>query len=232
MADMKLVIADKNYCLWPLPAWLCLRTAELEFDEVLIRFGDQDRREQMLGYGPTGRVPVLHHDDLVIWDSMAICEYVADLVPDAGLWPKDINVRAIARAFAAEMHATGGAYPGAVRHIIFSLDTNVRRRTDPVTPEPKVQDAIDHLSATWGRLRAEYGQGGPFLFGKFSIADAMSAHLVNRLTTYVITVPPEISAYMDAVRGFPAMAEWIAAAEAEDWALPSAEIDVSARTTR
>ncbi len=230
MAEMTLVIADKNYCLWPLPAWLCLRKAGLDFEEVLIRFGDQDRREQMLQYGPTGRVPILHHNKLVIWDSLAICEYVADLVPGAGLWPKDIGARAIARAFAAEMHATGGSYPGAVRHIIFSLDTNVRRRTDSVTPEPKVQQAIDHLTATWCKLRAKYGQDGPFLFGQFTIADAMSAHLVNRLTTYAISVPPEIAIYMGAVRAFPAMAEWIAAAQAEDWVLPSAEIDVSAQT--
>lgn len=230
MADLTLIIADKNYCLWPLPAWLCLRTAGLDFKEVLIRFGDEDRREQMLKYGPTGRVPVLHHGDLVIWDSLAICEYVAELAPDADLWPEDIGTRATARAFAAEMHGIGGTYPGSARHIVFSLDTNVRRRTDPVTPEPKVQEAIDHLTTTWGRLLAEQGQGGPFLFGQFTIADAMSAHLVNRLTTYAIPVPSKIAAYMEAVRTYPPMAEWIAAAQAEDWILPSAEIDVSAQT--
>ncbi|MGI9394902.1 MAG: glutathione S-transferase family protein [Boseongicola sp.] len=230
MADMTLVIADKNYCLWPLPAWLCLRVAGLEFDEVLIRFGDVDRREKMLKYGPTGRVPVLVHQGLSIWDSLAICEYVADLCPDAGLWPQDIRARAVARAFSAEMHATGGGYPGAARHIIFSLDTNVRRRTDPVAPEPKVREAIDHLIASWRKLRETYGQNGPFLFGHFTIADAMSAHLVNRLTTYAIEVPDDIAAYMTSVRAFPAMAEWISEAEAEDWVLPSAEIDVSALT--
>ncbi|MGI9390130.1 MAG: glutathione S-transferase family protein [Boseongicola sp.] len=231
MADLTLVIADKNYCLWPLPAWLCLRAASLEFDEVLIRFGDEDRREQMLNYGPTGRVPVLLHDGLTIWDSLAICEYVADLCPDAGLWPQDTRARAVARSFSAEMHATGGSYPGAARHIIFSLDTNVRRRTDPVTPEPKVQEAIDHLIASWRGLRKAYGQNGPFLFGHFTVADAMSAHLVNRLTTYAIAVPEDIAAYMAAVRAFPAMAMWISEAEAEDWLLPAAEIDVSALTS-
>ena len=230
MADMTLVIADKNYCLWPLPAWLCLKIAGFDFDEVLIRFGDEDRREQMLKWGPTGRVPVLKHGDLTVWDSLAICEYVADLAPKARLWPKDRAARAVARAFSAEMHATGGTYPGAVRHVIFSLDTNVRRRTDPVTPEPHVQTAIDHLVGSWQRLRAEHGGDGPFLFGHFTIADAMSAHLVNRLTTYAIHVPEDIAAYMNAVRRFPAMAEWIKGAEAEDWILPSAEIDVADKT--
>lgn len=227
MADMTLVIADKNYCLWPLPAWLCLKVAGQEFDEVLVRFGDDDRREQMLKFGPTGRVPVLHHEGLVIWDSLAICEYAADLAPEARLWPRERNARAIARSFAAEMHATGGSYPSAARHIIFSLDTNVRRRTDPVTPEAKVQEAIEHLIETWRKLRTEYGQDGPFLFGHFTIADAMSAHLVNRLTTYAIAVPDDIQTYMDAVRSHPAMVQWIAEAKAEDWILPSAEIDVT-----
>jgi len=230
MADMTLIIADKNYCLWPLPAWLCLRTAEFTFDEVLIRFADPDRRAKMLEYGPTGRVPVLHHKGLVIWDSLAICEYVADLAPTARLWPEDISARAVARAFAAEMHATVGAYPGAVRHIIYSLDTNVRRRTQPVAPKPEVREAIDHLFASWRKLRKDYGKNGPFLFGHFTITDAMSAHLVNRLTTYEISVPDDIAAYMESVRALPAMAQWIAEAEAEDWILPSAEIDVSTQT--
>jgi glutathione S-transferase len=230
MAELTLIIADKNYCLWPMPAWLCLRAAGLEFDEVLIRFGDDDRREQMLKYGPTGRVPVLHHNDLVIWDSLAICEYVADLMPEARLWPEDQCARAVARAFSAEMHATGGTYSGAVRHIIFSLNTNVRRRTDPVTPERRVQDAIDHLIANWRRLRKTYGQDGRFLFGHFSIADAMSAHLVNRLTTYAVAVPDDIADYMQAMRSFPPMAKWISEAEEEDWILPSAEIAISTLT--
>ena len=229
MADMTLVIADKNYCLWPLPAWLCLKVAKLPFDEVLIRFGQPDTRARMLEYGPTGRVPVLHHNDLVIWDSLAICEYVAELVPDAGLWPQDQNTRAVARAFAAEMHALGG-YPGSARHIVFSLDTNVRRRTDPATPASAVQEAIDSLIASWSRLRAEYGSNGPFLFGHFTIADAMSAHLVNRLTTYAISVPDHIADYCAAVRAHPAMGRWITEAKAEDWILPSAEIDVTALT--
>ncbi len=227
MAELTLILSDKNYCLWPLPAWLCLRTAGVEFDEVLIRFGDPDRRAKMLQYGPTGRVPVLHHGSLVIWDSLAICEYANELAPHALLWPQDRNARAIARSFAAEMHATGGSYPGAVRHIIFSLNTNVRRRTEPVFPDPKVQEAIDHLIASWRRLKDTFGQDGPFLFGHFTIADAMSAHLVNRLTTYAITVPDDIARYMAAVRSQPAMTQWIAEASAEDWSLPSAEIDVS-----
>ena len=226
MADMTLLIADKNYCLWPLPAWLCLKTAGCKFDEVLIRFTDPDRRAKMLEYGPTGRVPVLVHKGVTIWDSLAICEYASELNPGARLWPEDQTARAVARSFASEMHSLGGSYPGSARHIVFTLDTNVRRRTAPVTPTPEAQEAIDHLIASWRRLRGEYGAGGEFLFGHFTVADAMSAHLVNRLTTYAIPVPEDVQTYMDVMRSYAPMAEWIKGAEAEDWILPSAEIDV------
>ena len=103
---MTLVIADKNYSLWPLPAWLCLNTAKLPFREVLIRFGQPDTRAQMLGYGPTGRVPVLKHGALAIWDSLAICEYADELKPEAKIWPAARDARAVARSFAAKTHTT------------------------------------------------------------------------------------------------------------------------------
>ena len=227
MPEMTLVIADKNYSLWPLPAWLCLRTAKLPFREVLIRFGQPDTRAQMLDHGPTGRVPVLKHGALAIWDSLAICEYVAELKPEAKLWPAARDARAVARSFAAEMHGTGGDYPGAVRRIIYTLDTNVRRRTARVRPNPEVRESIDHLVAQWRLCREHHSTDGPFLFGHFTIADAMTAHLVNRLTTYDIELPEDAQAYCAALRAHPPLADWIAQAEAEDWILPSAEIDVS-----
>jgi glutathione S-transferase len=226
LSEMTLVIADKNYSLWPLPAWLCLRSAKLPFREVLIRFGQPDTREQMLRHGPTGRVPVLKHGALTLWDSLAICEYVADLKPEAKLWPGARAARGVARSFAAEMHGTGGDYPGAVRRIIYSLDTNVRRRTARVRPSPEAQESIDHLTAQWRFCRENYGQDGPFLFGHFTIADAMTAHLVNRFVTYDIGLPDHARAYCAALRAHPPLAEWVAQAEAEDWILPSAEIEV------
>jgi glutathione S-transferase len=125
------------------------------------------------------------------------------------------------------MHGTGGDYPGAVRRIIYSLDTNVRRRTARVRPSPEAQESIDHLTAQWRFCRGNYGQDGPFLFGHFTIADAMTAHLVNRFVTYDIELPDDAQAYCTALRTHPPLAEWVAQAEAEDWILPSAEIDVS-----
>lgn len=227
MTEPILFIADKNYSLWPLAPWLCLKVAKIDFREELIRFGQSNTRERMLKYSPTGRVPSFHHNGLKIWDSLAICEYIAELAPKADLWPSNNKARAVARAFSCEMHGTGGAYPGAPRHLIYSLDTNVRRRTERVYPEEYVQESIDHLISQWRSFRKEFGETGRFLFGHFTIADAMSAHLVNRFVTYNIQIPEDIRNYIDAMRTFKPLLEWVYQAELEEWELPAAEIDIT-----
>ena len=227
MNKTTLVIADKNYSLWPLAPWLCMKKAKMPFTEILVRFGQHNTREKMLEYGPTGRVPVLIHNGLKIWDSLAICEFVNDLYPSENLWPENLLARAQARTFAAEMHATGGAFPGAPRHIIYSLDTNVRRRTDRVKPKNHLLESINYLITRWKNLIHAFGGPGGFLFGEFTIADAMSAHVVNRFYTYDIELPNDINNYCKNMRQFSPLAQWIREAESEDWTLPSAEIDVS-----
>ena len=227
MNKTTLVIADKNYSLWPLAPWLCMKKAKMPFTEILIRFGQHNTREKMLEYAPTGRVPVLIHNGLKVWDSLAICEFVNDLYPSENLWPENLLARAQARTFAAEMHATGGAFPGAPRHIIYSLDTNVRRRTDRVKPKNHLLESINYLITRWKNLIHAFGGPGGFLFGEFTIADAMSAHVVNRFYTYDIKLPNDINNYCKNMRQFSPLAQWIQEAESEDWTLPSAEIDVS-----
>ena len=227
MNGTTLVIADKNYSLWPLAPWLCMKKVKMPFTEKLIRFGQHDTREKMLEYGPTGRVPVLIHDGLKVWDSLAICEFVNDLYPSENLWPNNLLTRAQARTFAAEMHATGGAFPGAPRHIIYALDTNVRRRTDRVKPKNHLLESINYLITRWQNLIHRFGGSSGFLFDEFTIADAMSAHLVNRFYTYDIKLPDDINDYCENMRKFSPLAQWIREAESEDWTLPSAEIDVS-----
>ena len=227
MSDTILVIADKNYSLWPLAPWLCLKASNMPFKEKLIRFGQSNTRSQMLEYSPTGRVPAFHHNGLEIWDSLAICEYISELNPLAKLWPSDSNARAVARAFSCEMHGTGGAYPGAPRHIIYSLDTNIRRRTERVCLSKAAQESVDYLVLHWRRLREAFGDEGPFLFGHFTIADAMSAHLVNRFVTYNIKLPKDIQEYCESIRSYPPLVDWINQAELEEWKLESAEIDIS-----
>ena len=227
MSDTILVIADKNYSLWPLAPWLCLKASNMPFKEKLIRFGQSNTRSQMLEYSPTGRVPAFHHNGLEIWDSLAICEYISELNPLAKLWPSNRNARAVARAFSCEMHGTGGAYPGAPRHIIYSLDTNIRRRTERVCLSKATQESVDYLVLHWRRLREAFGGEGPFLFGHFTIADAMSAHLVNRFVTYNVKLPKDIQEYCEAIRSYPPLVDWINQAELEEWKLASAEINIS-----
>ena len=226
MNGTTLVIADKNYSLWPLAPWLCMKKVKMPFREKLIRFGQNNTREQMLKYAPTGRVPVLIHNNVIIWDSLAICEFVNELFPSEKLWPENLYERAQARIFASEMHATGGEFPGAPRHIIYSLDTNVRRRTKGIIPKNGVTESIDYLVNRWQNLINKYGGKDGFLFGRFTIADAMSAHMVNRFVTYDIKLPDEIKTYCDNMRKFPPLAEWVQDAEAEDWIFAPAEIDV------
>lgn len=227
MCETILVIADKNYSLWPLAPWLCMKKVGMPFTEKLIRFGQSDTREQMLQYAPTGRVPALLYNGSKIWDSLAICEYVNELFPKQLLWPEDINSRAQARVLAAEMHASGGAFPGAPRHIIYSLDTNVRRRTKRLNLKGEVLESVNYLINRWQKLLGEYGGTGGFLFDHFTIADAMCAHIVNRFITYNIKLPSDIQNYCENIRNFAPMAEWVRGAESEDWTLLSAEIDVS-----
>ena len=168
MADMTLVTANKNYCLWPLPAWLCLKIAELKFDEITIPFGDPNARQLFEKHSPSGSVPALKHGELTLWESLAICEYVAELAPEAGLWPEDPNTRALARAVASEM------YSGYKSVVSRTMPTNVRRRTGPLDVPEELQKIIDRNTQIWRKCRAEYASDGPYLFGRFSIADAFS----------------------------------------------------------
>ena len=227
MADTTLVIADKNYSLWPLAPWLCMKKVKMPFKEKLIRFGQLNTREQMLEYAPTGRVPVLLHNDVKVWDSLAICEFINELFPSKQLWPEDLYKRAQARIFASEMHATGGAFPGAPRHIIYFLDTNVRRRVKRTRLNDNVSESINYLIDRWQNLIDMFGGKGGFLFDNFTIADAMSAHMVNRFITYDIKLPNDIINYCNNMRNFPPLAQWVREAEAEDWTFAPAEINVS-----
>ena len=224
MADMTLITANKNYCLWPLPAsaCLCLRTAGLEFDEVILPFGEPDSRERFLEYSPTGRVPVLQHGDLSIWDSAAVCEYAAELAPEARLCPEDRSRRAIARSVVAEMHV----HKSDPLHVF--LPGNVRAQKTGVILPPKVKEVTDRMTDIWIECRRLYGQDGPFLFGHFTVADAVQAHMVNRFVTYDIELRPEAAEYRDTMLAHPPMVEWVAAAKAEKSSFAPADKEFAA----
>jgi glutathione S-transferase len=208
MSELVLVIGNKRYSSWSLRPWLALKMAGLAFEEVLVPLRQPDTKQRILQYSPSGKVPFLKHGAVQVWDSLAICEYVAELAPQGRLWPDDAAGRAQARAAAAEMHS------GFVElRKTMAMDVCVHTPMAEV-PEP-VQSEISRITALWNDCRSRFGAGGPFLFGRFSIADAMYAPVVTRFTTYGVKLDPVSQAYVEAVWALPAMQEWKAAADQE-----------------
>ena len=215
---LHLVIGNKNYSSWSMRPWIGMKAAGIPFDETVISLDAPDFKPRLAKLSGTGKVPVLIDGDTHVWESLAILEYLAETFPDAGLWPKAPAARAHARAIANEMHA--GFLP-LRRHLPMNVSRPVERR--PLTPEAAAN--VQRIDAMWSDCRARFGQGGPFLFGKFSAADAMYAPVVSRFHTYAVDVGPVARAYMDAVTALPAWKEWYAAALKEEWVLAEDEVD-------
>jgi glutathione S-transferase len=214
---MKLVIGNKNYSSWSLRPWIAMKQMGLTFEEVVIPMNLPDTRQRMLEHSPTGLVPTLIDGDVTVFETIAILEYLNDKHPEAGLWPKDIAVRAHARAISAEMHA-GFA---ALRR---DCPMNIRRAVKPHLPSPEGQRDAARVDALWSDARARFGGAGPFLFGAFTAADAMYAPVVNRFHAYALPRSPASQAYMDAMMALPAWRAWEAASRAEPWVIEKSEV--------
>jgi glutathione S-transferase len=201
MTELTLVVASKNYSSWSLRPYLALAHSGQPFREVVVPLGQPDTAALIAKHSPSGRVPVLLHGALSIWDSLAICEYLAETFPQARLWPEDTAARAIARSVTAEMHS-GFA---ALRQ---NMPMNLRARRPGEGRAPGVTEDIARITALWRECRERHGQGGPFLFGRFSIADAFYAPVVTRFVTYGVELDAVGQAYRDAVLALPAMKAW------------------------
>ncbi|KGD93870.1 glutathione S-transferase [Achromobacter sp. RTa] len=211
-----LIIANKNYSSWSMRPWIALRAAGIAFEEQKLGLTTEAFTRHLSAITPAGLVPVLLDGDFAIWDSLAICEYAAERHPEAGLWPQDARARARARSLAAQMHSGFGAMRQA-------LPMNVEAHLPGIDfPEAALQD-ISRIHAIWQDTRAEFGGGGPFLFGAFSIADAFFAPVVSRFTTYGIAAAGSVRDYMDAVLALPAMQSWMQDARAEATFVPEDE---------
>ena len=211
-----LVIGNKAYSSWSLRPWIAMKQIGLPFDEIVISMHMPGTKAEMLAHAPTGKVPVLKDNGVVVWETLAILEYLNETYANDTLWPKDRAARAHARAIANEMHAGFGALRN-------HCPMNVRRRLEPYALTPEVAEDVARIEAMWTEARQRYGQGGPFLFGAFSNADAMFAPVVNRLHYYVIPVSSVVRGYMDAVLALPATKEWNAAAAKETWVIDDSE---------
>jgi glutathione S-transferase len=217
MADITLYIGNKNYSSWSLRGWLALKEGGLAFDEVLIRLYEPNSHAETLRVSPSGLVPALRHGDLVLWDSLAIGEYVAELCPDKHLWPVDRADRAAARSIAGEMHS---GFAALRAHLPMNLRSSFPNRG--VTPE--VQAEINRITSLWRERRRRVApQDGPFLFGHFTLADIMFAPVVSRFRTYHIELDALCQSYADAVWAVPSYKEWQEAAGHEPMIIESAE---------
>jgi len=207
MPKLELIIGTRAWSSWSLRPWLALKAAGAPFQETLVELRTPDSKASFLKHSPAGKVPVLKVDGFAVWDSLAICEYVAEAFPAAKLWPADPLARARARSVSAEMHS--GFTP--LRQAM-SMDVRARHPTPAMTPELAAD--IKRIQEMWNECRRDFGAkaGGPYLFGAFTIADAMYAPVATRFVTYGVALDAVSQAYVDAILAMPAMKEWIAAA--------------------
>lgn len=208
MPDFTIVLANKNYSSWSLRPWLALKRTGAAFDEIVIFLDQPDTKKKIAGHTPSGKVPVLKHKGLQIWDSLAIVEYLHEQFPKAKLWPEDVSARAHARAVSAEMHS-------GFQNLRSNMPMNMRRNAAGKGRGPGVEDDIQRITALWEDCRVRFGKGGDFLFGPFTNADAMYAPVVSRFRTYGVTLPKQAQAYADAVAAMPEFQEWAAAGKNE-----------------
>jgi len=212
-----LIIGNKNYSSWSLRPWLLLKENSIEFSETKIPLYQPDSTEQILQYSPSAKVPAFSHDQTNVWDSLAICEYIADLYPEKQCWPADIDKRAWARSVSHEMHS--GFF-----NIRNSMPMNCRASIDFSPISPELQTEIDRVCEIWRNCRSAHKTEGPFLFGAFTIADAMYAPVVLRFQSYGIKVEATEKQYMDNLLSLASLQEWIAEGIKEEEIIAESEI--------
>jgi glutathione S-transferase len=203
-----LIIGNKNYSSWSLRAWLLLREAEIEFEEHRIALDERETRSKIAEFTDAGRVPVLILDGISIWDTLAIAETVAERWPEKQLWPADLDARTRARCICAEMHS-------GFKVLRNSMPMNCRAMGRKVPLPDELTADIDRIIDIWSDCHRRHSADGDWLFGQFSIADAMFAPVVLRFRTYGINLPQSAATYANRLLESPAMQEWLAAAETE-----------------
>ncbi|QNE05724.1 glutathione S-transferase family protein [Croceicoccus marinus] len=230
---MKLIIGNKNYSSWSLRGWLAAKQSGLSFEEITVNISGEDWEEAKKGWADvqpsSGKVPILWDGEVVIWDSLAILEYLDDKVREESLsaskaagigsrfWPRDPVARGLCRSMVAEMHS---AYQPLRRE----MPMNVRRRVEGIAVSDEARGNVVRILSLWAEARSRFGSGGPFLFGSYSAADIFYAPVVSRFMTYGVGVPKFAETYMEAIWEHDWMQEWIAGAEDEDWRIEAFEI--------
>ena len=215
MAEFTLVIGNKNTSSWSLRPWMLLRHLGLPFDELLIVLSQPDTHAQIARHSPAGRVPVLRHGELTLWESIAIGEYLCELTGNG--WPRAPAARALARVVSAEMHAGFGAL-----RTQWPMNARATGRRTPMTAELAAD--IGRIDALWSDCRRRFGAHGPWLFGDYSLADAMYAPVALRFRTYGATLSASAQAYLDTTLSDEPLRQWLADAALEPWSIPAYEV--------
>lgn len=209
---MELAIGDKTWSSWSMRPWLVLKRAGIAFEEIRIKLRQPGTAAEAARYSPSAKVPALREGALTVWDSLAICEYLADRFPEKGLWPADPEARAIARSACAEMHSSFGSLRGEL-----SMDLGLHRIAEI---SEATREDIERIVRLWNGLRQSYGAGGPFLFGQWSIADAFFTPVATRFRSYGVRLsdhgdPGPAGVYCETLLQQPECLEWEAGARAE-----------------
>lgn len=216
---LKLIIGNRAYSSWSMRGWLACRLSGEEFEELVVPLFDQEweRRRDGDEFAPSmGKVPILWDGDCVVWDSLAIIDFLADRVGRDRFWPKDESARGMARSMAAEMHSS-------FSNLRRELPMNVRRTYSPIELSKDVHEEIDRILQLWAQARARFGGTGEFLFGKWCAADIMYAPVVTRFITYGVKVPPFAALYMKSVLSHSDVSSWIDKAQDEPWVIEAYE---------
>ena len=220
----KLIIGNRAYSSWSMRGWLAAKQSGEEFEELVVPMFDAewDQRREGDEFAPSlGKVPILWDGDLVVWDSLAIIEFLADRHGPALYWPEDEGARAVARSMSAEMHS-------GFSNLRRELPMNVRKSFPPVALSDPVREEVDRILQMWAQARARFGGTGDFLFGEWTAADMVYAPVVTRFITYGVKVPPFAAVYMKAVLSQPHVAEWIDKAQDEPWVIDKYEVEEAA----
>ena len=220
----KLIIGNRAYSSWSMRGWLAAKQSGEEFEEFVVPMFDAEWEKRREGdeFAPSlGKVPILWDGECVVWDSLAIIEFLADRVGRDAYWPESDTARGMARSMAAEMHSSFAA-------LRRELPMNVRKSYAPKHLDDLVREDINRILQLWAQARARFGGTGNFLFGEWGAADIMYAPVVTRFLTYGVPVPPFAAVYMKAVLSQPHVAEWIDKAQDEPWVIEQYEADKAA----
>jgi glutathione S-transferase len=217
MGRLTLVIGNRILSSWSLRPWFAMTMVGLPFEEIVIPLDKPDTKQRIAEHSEAGRVPILYHGKTKVWDSLAILEYLAETFPEKNLWPKGQAARAMARAVSCEMHA---GFP-ALRS---ECAMNLRRASAPKLLSDAARADAARIETIWRGCREKYGRSGKYLFGRFSIADAMFAPVATRFDTYSVPVTADTRAYMKTILDSRAFQGWRAAALKETWDLPKTEV--------